>query len=164
MPRQARTAVLPGTFDPLTRGHLDIIRRAATLFDAVIVAVGNNPDKPALFDQAARAELASRSVSDLTNVRVETYTGLTVDFALQAGGDVLLRGLRNSSDLDAEFQTAETNRTVSGVDTVFLMTGADCAFISSSLVRQIAAGGGDVSGLVPPASLEALRDRFAAGG
>ena len=143
-------AVFPGTFDPLTRGHLDVIRRGAALFDQLVVGVGDNPEKRSFLPVARRAEIVRQVVSGLANVRVETYTGLTVDLARRLGAKVLLRGLRGSADLHFEFQVAQTNRQVSGVETVFILPAPELAFISSGLVRQIAGGGGDVSSLVPP--------------
>lgn len=155
--RKSRLAVFPGTFDPITNGHLDVIRRAAGLFDTLVVAVGDNPEKASLLNQAERASIISEIVSEIPNVRVETYRGLTVDCVERLGGDVIVRGLRNSGDLHFEFQSALTNRTIGGVETVFIMTSPECAFISSSLIRQIAQMGGDVSALVPEQVLPHLR-------
>jgi len=151
-----RLAVFPGTFDPITNGHLDIIRRGAKLFRELIVAVGHNPDKCDLIGQAERAEIIAEIVADLPNVRVEMFSGLTVNFMRKVGANVILRGIRNSSDLQFEFQTALTNRTVAGVETVFIMTSPEFAFTSSSLIKQIAQGGGDVSKLVPAQVLKHL--------
>ena len=148
--RQGKLAVYPGTFDPITNGHLDVIHRGAKLFDRLVVAVGQNPEKPPLLAQAERAEIISQVVADIPNVRVETFTGLTVDFVRQIGADVILRGIRNSNDLQFEFQVALTNRLVAGVETVFVMTSTQYAFTSSSLIRQMAVMGGDVSSMVPP--------------
>ncbi len=158
MGRQAkRIAVFPGTFDPVTNGHLDVIRRGRGLFDELIVAIGQNPDKRSLFTQDERAEMIRRLVADYPNVRVESFRGLTVDFARSVGAAAILRGIRNSSDLQFEFQVALTNRAVAGVETVFIMTGPEYAFTSSSLIKQIAALGGDVSALLPPLVVERLR-------
>lgn len=144
-----RIAVFPGTFDPITNGHLDVIRRGALLFDELIVAVGDNPEKAAMLDQDLRVRIAAEVVDGLRNVRVEKFAGLTVDFAREVGAAALLRGIRNSSDLQFEFQVALTNRAVAGVETVFIMTSTEYAFISSSLIKEIARMGGDVSTLVP---------------
>ena len=150
MAERKRIAVFPGTFDPITKGHLDVIRRGVCLFAEVVVAVGNNPEKPAMLGQAERAEIVRETVADLPGVRVECYTGLTVEFARALHATTMLRGVRNSSDLQFEFQLALTNRVVAGVETVFVMTSPEYAFTSSGLIRQIVSMGGDVSALVPP--------------
>ena len=152
-----RIAVFPGTFDPITNGHLDVIQRGATLFDELIVAVGENPEKATMLDHAERAEIVREIVAGYPNVRVESFTGLTVDYARKAGAAAILRGIRNSSDLQFEFQVALTNRVVAGVETIFIMTSPQYAFTSSSLIRQIATMGGDVSALVPPQVLPHIR-------
>ncbi|MGA2265769.1 MAG: pantetheine-phosphate adenylyltransferase [Phycisphaerae bacterium] len=151
-----RLVVFPGTFDPITHGHLDVIRRGARLFDELVVAVGENPQKSAMLSQAQRVRIIRRVVADMGRVRVEPYKGLTVDFARRLGASAILRGIRDTSDLLMEFQMAWTNRRIGGLETVFIMTGPEVAFISSSLVKQIAQGGGDVSALVPPQVLEAM--------
>lgn len=152
----SQIAIFPGTFDPFTNGHLDITRRASRLFGRVIVAVAQNPQKAELNNHSARASVIRQCVADMPNVTVESFCGLTVDFCRKVGSGVLLRGIRNSSDLQAEIQMAMTNRTVAGVETVFLLTSPEHAFLSSSLIRQIASMGGDVSAMVPPAVLESL--------
>ena len=158
-----RLAMFPGTFDPITNGHLDVIRRGAKLFDELVVAVGDNPEKSALISQQERAEIIADVVAEMPNVRVETYQGLTVDLARRIKADVILRGIRNSSDLQFELPAALTNRVVAGVETVFIMTGAEHAFTSSSLIRQVAQMGGDVSALVPPQVLGHIRSRVKRG-
>jgi pantetheine-phosphate adenylyltransferase len=160
-PHKDQIALFPGTFDPITNGHLDVIRRGARLFDGLVVGVGDNPDKTSMLPQAQRADIIRQCVSDLHNVRVELFEGLTVDFARKLGATAILRGIRNSSDLQFEFQVALTNRAVAGVETVFIMTSTEYAFTSSSLIRQIAQMGGDVSSLVPPAALPHIRGRAA---
>ncbi|KPK83444.1 MAG: phosphopantetheine adenylyltransferase [Phycisphaerae bacterium SM23_33] len=158
MDQQAkRAAVFPGTFDPITNGHLDVIQRGRKLFDELIVAVGDNPEKKALFSQRERVEMIRKVVADWPNVRVATFRGLTVDFAKKVRAAAILRGIRNSSDLQFEFQVALTNRVVAGVETVFIMTSTEFAFTSSSLIKQIASMGGDVSALVPQAVVEHIR-------
>ncbi len=157
-----RVAVFPGTFDPITKGHLDIIERGRLLFDELVVAVGYNPDKKVLFNQQERAEIIRKLTADMPNVRVEVFTGLTVHFVRRIEAEVMLRGIRNSSDLQFEFQVALTNRVVAGVETVFIMTNPDFAFTSSSLIKQIAAMGGDVSALVPEIVVEAMKAKTAA--
>lgn len=159
--RKSNLAIFPGTFDPITNGHLDVIRRGARLFDELIVAVGENPQKASLLGQQERAEIIREVVADLPSVRVETFAGLTVHFAQRVGAAAILRGIRNSSDLQFEFQVALTNREVAGVETVFIVTNPEYAFTSSSLIKQVARMGGDVSKLVPPQVLAHLR---AAGG
>jgi pantetheine-phosphate adenylyltransferase len=156
-PAKPRIAVFPGTFDPITNGHLDIIRRGAKLFDELVIAVGDNPEKACCMGRAERAETIRRTVPDLRNVRVETYTGLTVDFARKTGATCILRGIRNSADLHFEFPVAATNRMVSGIETLFIMSCAEHSATSSSLIWQIARMGGDVSALVPPEVLPHIR-------
>lgn len=140
-----KIAVFPGQFDPITNGHLDVIRRGVELFDELVVAVGINPDKRELFTLDERVEMIRSLVSDLPSIRVEKYTGLTVDFVRKAGAVAMLRGIRDATDLRYEFQLAMANRAVGGVETVFIMTGEQYALTSSSLIRQIMALGGDVT-------------------
>ena len=157
--RTQRLVVFPGTFDPVTNGHLDVIGRGRQLFDELVVAVGTNPEKRTLFDHTERVDLIRRLVTDMPNVRVKGFEGLTVDFARRIGAEAILRGIRNSSDLQFEFQVALTNRVVASVETVFIMTNPDYAFTSSSLIKQIAAMGGDVSALIPAPVVEAMRQK-----
>ena len=152
-----RIAVFPGTFDPITNGHLDVIQRGRKLFDEVIIAVGDNPEKKALFSQAERIGMIREVVGDHPEVHVEGFGGLTVDFAKKVEATAIQRGIRNSTDLHFEFQVALTNRVVAGVETVFIMTSTQFAFTSSSLIRQIAAMDGDVSALVPGSVVEHMR-------
>jgi len=159
-----RIGMFPGTFDPITNGHVDVIRRGAKLFDELVVAVGDNPEKQAVLDRQERADIIREVVADLENVRVETYRGLTVAFAGRIGAVAILRGIRNSTDFRFELQAALTNRVVAGVETVFIMTGTQYAFTSSTLIRQVAAMGGDVSALVPPAVLGHLKKLSQGGG
>ena len=155
-------AVYPGTFDPLTNGHVDLIRRGAALFGELIVAVGDNPAKQCLLPAEERVGLTEAVVGDLGlgNVRVERYFGLTVDFAQRVGAHVLLRGVRNGSDVHFEAQVAHTNRRLTGIETVFILPAPEYAFISSGLVRQVAREGRDVSALVPRQVAESLAGRF----
>jgi pantetheine-phosphate adenylyltransferase len=158
-----RVAVYPGVFDPVTFGHLDIIRRGAALFDRLIVAVADNPAKQSLFATDERLAMVREAVGSLKNVAVNGYEGLTVEYVRRHGASVILRGLRQHSDFEYEHQLALTNRTISGVETLFVMADERVAFISSHLVREVAALGGDVSPLVPPHVLKALRARLAKG-
>ncbi len=153
-------AIYAGSFDPITSGHLDVISRARGMFDRIVVGIGHNPDKQSLFPFNERVEIASTLIKelvtnnpDLAPVTVEQYSGLTVDFAKNSGGSALLRGIRNVTDLAMETQLAITNRQVANMETVFIVTGEAYAFTSSSLIRQIAALGGDVERLgsiIPP--------------
>ena len=156
---QSRLAMFPGTFDPVTNGHLDIIRRGAALFDLLVVGVGNNPEKASLLPQQERAALVREVLVDLPNVRVETFEGLTVDFARRVGAGVILRGVRSFSDLHFEYQVALTNRLAAGVETVFILTAPQHAFTSSTLIKQMAQMGGDVSAMVPEVVANRLRNK-----
>lgn len=152
--------MFPGTFDPMTNGHLDVIRRGAGLFDELIVAVGNNPEKACLLNQDERAEIVRQAVADIPNVRVETYEGLTVDCARRLGISTFLRGLRGFADLHFEYQVAMTNREVAGIETLFMLSSGEHAFASSTLIKQMAEQGADVSEMVPPPVLRHLKRRF----
>lgn len=156
-PCQQQVIVFPGTFDPITNGHMDVIRRAAKIFGGLIVAVGRNPQKQTMFSIEQRAEMVRKAAADITGVRVETYTGLTAEAVRRMGATAILRGLRDPSDLHSEFQMSQTNRTVGGVETIFMMTGGEFSYISSALIRQIASMGGDVSAMVPPPVVECVR-------
>jgi pantetheine-phosphate adenylyltransferase len=146
-----RRALYPGTFDPITNGHQDLVRRAASLFDHVIVAIAANPNKTPLFSLEERVDLARRVLHDLSNVEVLGYSGLTVDFARQNKVGVVIRGLRAVSDFEFEFQLANMNRHVAReIETVFLTPQEQFTFISSTLVREIAILGGDVHEFVDP--------------
>jgi pantetheine-phosphate adenylyltransferase len=144
-PRGSRQkiAVFPGTFDPITLGHLDIIERGRKLFDRLIVAIGINPEKDRLFPLEERLSLIQQLIKPFGNVTVETYSGLTVQFVQKHNAAAILRGLRNLTDLDYEFRIALTNRKVAGVETVFIMTREEFGFTSSSLIKQIVTLGGD---------------------
>lgn len=153
-PMSEHIAIYAGSFDPITSGHLDVIARARGMFDRIIVGIGHNPDKQALFPFDERLRMAKTLVEELIQkdpslapVSVEQYSGLTVDFAKNSGAVALLRGIRNVTDLAMETQLAITNRQVANMETVFIVTGEAYAFTSSSLIRQIAALGGDVERL-----------------
>jgi pantetheine-phosphate adenylyltransferase len=150
----------PGTFDPITLGHEDLVRRASRLFDKVVVAIAANPAKEPMFTLEERVELVSSSLADIDNVEVSGYEGLTVDFARDNGLGVILRGLRAVSDFEYEFQLANMNRHLDkNVETAFLTPTETYNFISSSLVREICALGGDISEFVSPIVFEALTRR-----
>jgi pantetheine-phosphate adenylyltransferase len=162
MAQHKRIAVFPGQFDPITNGHLDVIRRGVTLFDELIVAVGINPEKREMFSLDERLTLARALLKDTPGVRVESYTGLTVDFVRKSKAIALLRGIRDVSDLRYEFQLALANRVVGQVETVFIMTGETYALTSSSLIRQIVSLGGDITALanvLPPSVIKKLREK-----
>jgi pantetheine-phosphate adenylyltransferase len=158
----SRVAVFPGSFDPMTMAHLDVARRAAALFDHLVVGVLHNPKKTPVFDIGERVELIRASVADFgANVKVEAFDGLTVEFAQRNGAGFIVRGLRAVSDFEAELQMAHTNRRLQrGVDTVFLMTALEFGYLSSTLAKEVAQFGGDVSGMVPPPVAAALAARF----
>ena len=155
------TAMYPGTFDPIHAGHLDVIERAAAIFDRLIVAVSSAEGvKAPLFSLAERFDLVEQVVAYLPNVTVAEYSGLTVLFARRQGATVMLRGIRTDADLDFELPLAHMNGTIApDLETLFLPTRPQFAFVSSTLLKQLIAGGGDVGTLVPPAVVEALRLR-----
>lgn len=145
-------AVYPGSFDPLTNGHLDIIERGARLFDKLIVAIAHNTRKQSLFSVEERLEMIRQVVTDIPGVEVDNFEGLTVGYAASRGARVVLRGLRAVADFEYELQMANMNRKLSAdVDTMFMMTSDKCFFVSSQNVKEVAVHGGDVSELVPPA-------------
>jgi len=153
-----RTVIYPGSFDPLTNGHLDLVERAARLFDRVIVAVAENESKHPLFTLAERRGLVDRSIRHLKNVEADTFSSLLVQYVEQRGGNAILRGLRAVSDFEFEFQLALTNRKLNErVETIFMMPRDTYTFLSSRVVKEIARLGGDVSAFVPPHVRKALR-------
>ncbi|MCA1588458.1 MAG: pantetheine-phosphate adenylyltransferase [Chloroflexi bacterium] len=160
-----RVAVFPGSFDPITTAHLDVARRAAELFDRLVIGVLNNPRKEPLFSVEERIDLIRRSVADLGgHVTIDAFDGLTVDFARRQGAGFIVRGLRAVSDFEAELQMALTNRKLAPeVDTTFLMTALEFGYVSSTLAKEVARFGGDVSAMVPDLVAEALERRLRAG-
>ena len=156
-------AIYPGTFDPLTRGHEDLVRRASTLFDTLILAVADSQQKRTFFSLEERVAMAREVLGGLKNVQVVGFSGLLIEFVRQHGARVVLRGLRAVSDFEYEFQLANMNRKLNPeFETVFMMTGEDSFYISSQLVREVALFGGDVSALVPANVNDKLKARFAA--
>ena len=155
------TAIYPGTFDPITNGHSDLVHRAAQLFDRVIVAVASSSDKAPVLPLSERIQLCREALSDLDNIEVCGFDSLLVDFMKEKGATVILRGLRAVSDFEYEFQLASMNRHLdTGIETVFLTPAEQYSYISSSLVREIARLGGDVSPFVPANVVAALKNKF----
>jgi pantetheine-phosphate adenylyltransferase len=165
-PHRVKRGVFPGQFDPITNGHLDVIRRGVELFDELIIAVGTNPDKREMFSLDERVAMIRELLADVPNTRAEKYSGLTADFVRRVSATAILRGIRDVSDLRYEFQLALANRAVGRIETVFIMTGDQYALTSSSLIRQVVALGGDVnslSGVLPPMVIKRLLERQKAG-
>jgi pantetheine-phosphate adenylyltransferase len=159
-----RTAVYPGSFDPITNGHLDVIQRAARLFDRVIVAVAINESKTPMFSMAQRKDLTARSVEHLPNVEVDTFTGLLVDYVSSKKGEAVIRGLRAVSDFEFEFQLALMNRKLNEkVETIFMMPKETYTFISSRMIKEVARLGGDISSFVPKHVEQALHKKVGSG-
>ena len=158
-----RIAIYPGSFDPVTNGHLDIIERGIQIFDKLIVVILKNPKKQYLFSLEERTEMLKESLRDLTRVEVDSYNGLLVDYAVQRNAQAVLRGLRALSDFEYEFQMALMNRRLRReIQTVFLMTGMRWIYTSSSNIKEAAMFGGDIEGMVPPLVLARLREKFPA--
>ncbi len=154
-------ALIPGSFDPVTFGHLDVIERTARLFDNVLVAAVGNPGKaPPLFSLDERQAMLAEVTAHLANVEIGAFEGLLVDFALAHGVEAIVKGLRAVSDFDFELQMAQVNERMSGIATVFFPTAPEHSFLSSSLVREVARFGGDVSAMVPAPIAQRLKERF----
>ena len=161
--RPARIAVYPGTFDPVHNGHLDVVRRAARIFDRLVVAVFDRPAKSLLFSPEERMQLfrTSLDAAGVANVEVAGYSGLTVDYARRRGATAIVRGLRAVTDFEYEYQMTSMNRHLRPeIETVFLMTSVEFAYLSATLVKEVAAGGAAVEGLVPPVVADALGARY----
>ena len=150
-----RRAIFPGSFDPITNGHSDIIKRGISLFDEVIVAIGINAEKKYMFTLEERKRFIEETFKDEPKVRVITYQGLTIDLCKKEKADFILRGLRNPADFEFEKAIAHTNRSLSRIETVFLLTAARTSYISSSIVRDVLRNGGDITRLVPEAVMSA---------
>lgn len=154
-------AVCPGSFDPVTNGHLDIFRRASALFDELIVATGTNVSKSRLFDPEDRLAMLREACADLPNVTVMGFEGLIVDFCRDVGAQAIIKGLRGGNDYEYELPMAQMNAHLTGVETVFVPTTASLGYVSSSLVKEVATLGGDISAFVPTAVLERLNAKLA---
>jgi pantetheine-phosphate adenylyltransferase len=157
----SRLAICPGTFDPITNGHLDIVKRSLGMFDRVIIAVAENPKKEPLFDIKRRLELVEEAVRGLQRVEVESFDGLLVNYVKKKGGVAIVRGLRAISDFEYELQMALMNRRLdTELETVFMMPSEEYSFLTSTVIKEVASFGGDISGLVPDCVEEALKERF----
>jgi pantetheine-phosphate adenylyltransferase len=157
------SALCPGTFDPVTNGHLDIIERAGQRFDAVVVGVLDNPAKQPLFSVEERVQMLKEVTSGMPNVSVTSFGGLLVESAKLLGADVVVKGLRAVTDFEYEIQMAQMNHALAGMETLFIATSPSWSFLSSSLVKEVARFGGDVSGLVPPIVAKRLADKLGGG-
>ena len=153
-----KKAVFPGSFDPITLGHIDIINRALPLFDEITIAIGVNIDKKYMFDVDTRKKMIQAVYKNESKIKIADYTGLTVDFCHKNNTGFILRGLRNPADFEFEKAIAQTNRKLGDVETVFLLTGPETSFISSSIVRDIYRNGGDISTLVPAEILGIIKN------
>lgn len=155
-------AIFPGSFDPITNGHIDVIKRGMSLFDELIIAVGRSPIKNQLFSPQERIEMIEEIINKekLANVSVEGFEGLTVEYAARKQANVILRGLRSLTDVQYEFQLAMTNRAVTGIETIFILTSEQYGFTSSTLIREVANLGGDLSNLIPINVQERLKKRM----
>ncbi len=160
MARKFVRAVFPGSFDPITNGHLDVINRGIKLFDELIIAVGRSPVKNQLFTPQERVEMIAELVADMPGVSVESFDGLTVEYAAKKEAHVILRGLRSLTDVQYEFQLAMTNRAVAGIETIFVMTSEQYGFTSSTLIREVATLGGDLSNLIPESIRKRIQQRL----
>jgi pantetheine-phosphate adenylyltransferase len=156
----AVTALCPGTFDPVTNGHVDIIERAGQQFERVVVAVLENPGKAPLFGVKERVAMLEAATAGLEGVEVEAFSGLLVEYARRVGARVIVKGLRAVTDFEYEIQMAQMNQRLGGVETLFMTTAPTWSYLSSSLVREVAGFGGDVRGLVPPTVVERLHEKF----
>jgi pantetheine-phosphate adenylyltransferase len=154
-------AICPGSFDPVTFGHLDVIERSAAMFDEVVVAVGRNMAKNGLFTPTERVEMITECTQDIPGVTATTFSGLLVDFSREQGIGVIAKGLRFGADFDYELQMAQMNGHLTGVETIFLPTSPQWSFVSSSLVREVATLSGDISALVPDAVADRVRAKLA---
>jgi len=156
------TALCPGSFDPPTNGHVDVIKRCLSIFDQVVVAIVANPYKSALFDSEERTSMLEELFKDeMDRLEIHAFSGLLVDFARERGVDVIVKGLRAVSDFEYELQMAQMNESLAAINTLFLPTNPEYGYLSSSLVKEVARLGGSVEGLVPPLVATALKERYA---
>jgi len=159
--KKARTAIYPGTFDPVTYGHIDLIKRASKIFDKVIVAVAHNESKGALFGVEERVAMLRDAVKGIPNIIIDDFDGLVVEYAKKRGSNVMIRGLRMISDFEYEFQLALTNRKLAGdIETIFMMPHEDYSYVSSKLIKEAAALGADVSKFIPRKAAAALKEKM----
>ncbi|MCX5686302.1 MAG: pantetheine-phosphate adenylyltransferase [Candidatus Omnitrophica bacterium] len=159
--KKVRTAIYPGTFDPVTYGHIDLIRRASKIFDKVIVAVAHNKSKGALFSVEERVAMLRDAVKGIPNIIIDDFDGLVVEYARKRGSNVMIRGLRMISDFEYEFQMALTNRKLAGdIETIFMMPHEDYSYVSSKLIKEAAALGADVSKFIPRKAAAALKEKM----
>lgn len=156
-----KTAIYPGSFDPVTYGHLDIVERGLKLFDKIIVAILHNPGKKSLFTVAERVEMLEISLKKFSNIEIDTFDGLLIDYTAKRKAKAILRGMRAVSDFEYEFQMALMNRRLNRqVQTVFLMTGLRWIYTSSSIIKEVARFGGNINGMVPPVVNQRLKEKF----
>jgi|SRR3989338_3003414 len=156
-----KTAVYPGSFDPVTNGHIDVIERALKIFDKVIVVIGDNPDKKPAFTTKERVDMLKESTKHLKNIEIDSFSGLLLDYVKSKGSKIIIRGLRAVSDFEFEFQRALLNRVVDGdVETIFIMTKENYVYLNSSIVKEMAMFKGKVNGLVPKIVEEKLKEKF----
>jgi pantetheine-phosphate adenylyltransferase len=153
-------AIFPGSFDPITKGHLDVIERGRVIFDELIIAIGNSPEKKYLFSLDQRKKMVEELVADMPRVTVDSFKGLMVEYAAKQKVDVILRGLRSLTDVHYEFRLAMTNRAVADIETVFVMASAEYGFTSSTLIREVASLGGDISKFIPEQIYERLQKQL----
>ncbi|MEN8113237.1 MAG: pantetheine-phosphate adenylyltransferase [Actinomycetota bacterium] len=155
------TALVPGSFDPPTNGHLDVIERCVGIFDEIVVGVIRNPSKNHLFDEAERVDMLTDLCARWPSVRIGSFGGLLVDYAKESGADVIVKGLRAMTDFDYEFQMSQMNRHLSGIVTLFVATKPEYGYLSSSLVKEVSSLGGEIEALVPPSVAAAMKERQA---
>ena len=156
-----KTAIYPGSFDPVTNGHIDVIQRALKIFDKIVVAVGDNPGKKPTFTTEERIEMLKESTKDMKNIEVDSFSGLLLDYVKSKNSNIIIRGLRAVSDFESEFQRALLNRVVDDeIETIFIMTKEDYVYLNSSIVKEMAMFNGKVNGLVPKIVEEKLKEKF----